>query len=228
MDRKIKIVKNGPYIVSGNIPLIEEKITLVDNEYKIVKTKDFEVGATYALCRCGQSANMPFCDGAHEKCKFSATQKSIDDKFFDYAKIYDGHNITLYDMEKLCSFARVCHSNMGDIWDLAIDDDDEENLKKAIELAWACPSGRLIVYDKKLKKIIEPKLNPTLSILQDSTRKCSGPICVKGNIEIVNDDDRVFEKRNRVNLCRCGKTSNSPFCDATHYPIDFKNGYDMD
>lgn len=58
----IKVRQNGPYLVEG------DDITVVDWN-----------GATYpverkpfALCRCGQSAKRPFCDGAHNKCGFQA------------------------------------------------------------------------------------------------------------------------------------------------------------
>lgn len=54
----IRIRKNGPYEVSGAVPL---------------RTSAWSVGATrevYALCRCGASKNKPFCDGSHWPAKF--------------------------------------------------------------------------------------------------------------------------------------------------------------
>ena len=46
---------NGPYIVQGNVTLID----LDGNAY--------DVDRTIALCRCGLSATKPFCDGSHRK-----------------------------------------------------------------------------------------------------------------------------------------------------------------
>jgi CDGSH-type Zn-finger protein len=57
---EIKVNKNGPILVSGKV-----KITGVDGQ-EIVLEKD-----TFALCRCGESANKPFCDGSHKSCGFS-------------------------------------------------------------------------------------------------------------------------------------------------------------
>ncbi|MGC8648705.1 MAG: CDGSH iron-sulfur domain-containing protein [Candidatus Micrarchaeia archaeon] len=31
----------------------------------------------FALCRCGHSANKPYCDGTHKKINFQADEKEI-------------------------------------------------------------------------------------------------------------------------------------------------------
>jgi CDGSH-type Zn-finger protein len=50
---------NGPYLVRG-------PVRLVDPEGRVWKV-DREV---IALCRCGGSANKPFCDGTHARIAF--------------------------------------------------------------------------------------------------------------------------------------------------------------
>jgi uncharacterized Fe-S cluster protein YjdI len=50
---QIKMVRSGPLIVNGSVQVI-------DPEGKIIKESNRVV-----LCRCGLSANPPFCDGAH-------------------------------------------------------------------------------------------------------------------------------------------------------------------
>ena len=55
----IQASKNGPLLVKG-------PFQLTDAEGKAIPTK----GETVALCRCGQSATKPFCDGAHKKVGF--------------------------------------------------------------------------------------------------------------------------------------------------------------
>lgn len=32
-----------------------------------------------ALCRCGQSQNIPNCDGSHKKCEYKAEGKTLKD-----------------------------------------------------------------------------------------------------------------------------------------------------
>ncbi len=33
-----------------------------------------------------------------------------------------------------------------------------------------------------------------------------------------------YESRNRVTLCRCGASSNMPFCNGSHASIRFRDG----
>ena len=63
---EIKAMKNGPLLISG-------KATITDENGNISETQ----GAMVALCRCGQSANKPFCTGAHSKAAFEASETLI-------------------------------------------------------------------------------------------------------------------------------------------------------
>jgi CDGSH-type Zn-finger protein len=68
----ISITSNGPYIVSGKIPLSVERIAINDEGecWEFEPGRNFEVAQIYALCRCGESANKPFCDGTHVDVAF--------------------------------------------------------------------------------------------------------------------------------------------------------------
>lgn len=55
---RVEVTKNGPLLVHGNIILKDKH----GNESERAKVT--------ALCRCGQSANKPFCDGTHNTCGF--------------------------------------------------------------------------------------------------------------------------------------------------------------
>jgi len=52
----IKVRENGPLLVTGPVRLIDH----LGNEIAMPEGK-----ASIVLCRCGQSANKPFCDGTH-------------------------------------------------------------------------------------------------------------------------------------------------------------------
>jgi CDGSH-type Zn-finger protein/uncharacterized Fe-S cluster protein YjdI len=49
----------------------------------------------------------------------------------------------------------------------------------------------------------------------------NGPYQLRGPVELHGSDGKVY-RGNRVRLCRCGKSSNKPFCDDTHMRIGFK------
>ena len=52
-------MKNGPLVIEGKAKITDENGDVNETEGKMV-----------ALCRCGQSANKPFCDGSHKKVVF--------------------------------------------------------------------------------------------------------------------------------------------------------------
>jgi CDGSH-type Zn-finger protein/truncated hemoglobin YjbI len=57
-DEAIEITKDGPYRISGAIPL-------TDHRGQPVKRAQGSSLEHYALCRCGHSQNKPFCSGMH-------------------------------------------------------------------------------------------------------------------------------------------------------------------
>lgn len=63
----IRIRDNGPFLVEGSF-------TLLDGEGNPVPLDPNK--PAFALCRCGASANKPFCDGSHKGCGFSATTRA--------------------------------------------------------------------------------------------------------------------------------------------------------
>lgn len=63
---KITPINNGPLRVEGQI-----KVMTPSGKEVMVK------GNQAFLCRCGASANKPFCDGAHNKAGFKASEEDI-------------------------------------------------------------------------------------------------------------------------------------------------------
>ena len=71
---KIRVTRNGPYVVTGGLPLSEQAIA-VDKEgqcHGYHAGKKYPAQETYSLCRCGGSANKPYCDGTHAKIGFKS------------------------------------------------------------------------------------------------------------------------------------------------------------
>ena len=69
------------------------------------------------------------------------------------------------------------------------------------------PSEPLAVRDGVLE--IDPQTN--------------GPLVVRGNLEICAGTGRTVDRVDRARLCRCGGSSNKPFCDNTHLRNGFRS-----
>jgi len=219
VDCNIKVCKNGPYLVSGAAPLLP-MIIECDGQgtpTKWVTGERLDTAQNYSLCRCGYSGNKPFCDGSHAGVKFDGTETSTNEPFEKIAKQIDGPELKLKDAELLCASARFCHRG-GDIWDTIHRTDDPKAKKNVIDNSSDCPSGRLVVSDKKTGVTIEPKLAKSIGVIEDPSKGVSGPFWVRGGIPVYSADGKLYEVRNRMTLCRCGKSSNKPFCDSSHYP----------
>ncbi|HCS11519.1 MAG TPA: iron-binding protein [Clostridiales bacterium] len=220
-ERKIKIIKNGPYKVTGNVPLSEKIIIPVGRHYEYRDGKELPRVDSYLLCRCGHSKKHPFCDGAHSKIKFDGTETASKKPFKERAEVIEGPGINLLD-DGRCAYARFCHRNDGDAWELTKESYDEHLREEAIIAAKECPAGRLLAVTKD-NEDIEPTLEPSIEILQDEELNVSGPIYVKGYIPIESANGEVYEVRNRQTLCRCGKSKIKPFCDLAHVNANFKD-----
>ena len=61
---------NGPYLVKGDLSLLE----LRDGAGRLY---DLEGKTRVFLCRCGASTTKPFCDGQHTKIGFEAGEEAV-------------------------------------------------------------------------------------------------------------------------------------------------------
>ncbi|MHB8962829.1 MAG: CDGSH iron-sulfur domain-containing protein [Saccharofermentanales bacterium] len=218
---KITITADGPYIVTGSVPLRETKIVprIRGNEYQ--KHREFPLQERYALCRCGRTKTPPYCDGSHEKARFNGQETASRDVYADRAELLEGPDLDMLDDDR-CAYTRFCHRNGRSAWALTRNSDDPKAREDAIRAASDCPTGRLVALDKDGNPF-EPAFEPAIEILQDSAQDVSGPYYVKGGIPIESADGHPYEPRNRVALCRCGKSCNKPFCDASHIAIGFQD-----
>ena len=220
-DLKIRILKNGPYLVTGSIPLSEKIIVPRGDGYVYEEGRPLPQRETYLLCRCGKTKTPPFCDGAHVSAGFDGTETACKEQYNIRAARISGTGIDLLD-DGRCAFARFCHRDSGDAWELCEDSASEYRHDEAIIAANECPAGRLTAVEKD-GTVHEPYYEPGIEILQDPEENVSAGIFVKGGIPIESADGSLYEIRNRVVLCRCGMSKNKPFCDAAHVSEEFQD-----
>jgi CDGSH-type Zn-finger protein len=224
-NAKVQISKNGPYVVSGNLPMRKQTIgtNSAGESVKWVEGEVFPSQAEMYLCRCGHSAQKPFCDGSHTKAKFDGTESASRERYQDQAKVMRGPAMSLTDAEHLCAFARFCDTH-GKVWTLVDRTDDPAARQHFVREASDCPSGRLVAWDNATGGPVEPSFEPSIGLVEDPANDCSGPLWLRGGVPVVGADGHPYEVRNRVTLCRCGASRNKPFCDGTHASIKFKDG----
>ena len=223
---KVTVTKNGPYLVSGGLPLAKERIVVDEKEgcpTAWAPGERYPDQATYALCRCGQSKHKPFCDGTHLKAGFDGTETASRKKYLDEAEVIGGKDIALLDVKSLCARARFCHQ-AGGVWELVYNQKDAKTIGRAEKIAGQCPTGRLVIWDKKRDVPVEPRFDQAISLIEDPEKGVSGGLWLKGGVALESADGKKYETRNRVVLCRCGQSGNKPYCDGTHIDCGFDDG----
>lgn len=228
VDKKysIVIVHDGPFLIYGNPPLQQEFIVPdKEGEAWVYKTGESYKMDTepVALCRCGQSKNKPYCDGSHKTASWDPALTASREPLLSEAEYTEGPAVELADNPRFCVHARFCMAK-GSVWELTEESEDPRAKEMAIREVFHCPSGRLKIMDKNKGEYMEPALAPSLSLIEDPQKQCSGPLWVKGGIPMEDDSHKSYETRNRVTLCRCGASGNKPFCDGTHMSVGFKDG----
>lgn len=218
----ITITEDGPYIVRGGVPLTtRHPVDSAEGERLAWdpvggKPDQTEPQPRYALCRCGHSENKPFCDGSHARVGFPESALTADrGPRADRARSFEAGSIVMTDDESLCEHAGFCSNRVTNVWKMIRRTADPEVRDRLITMVSNCPSGRLAVAEPDGAPI-EPGFEASIATVPD------GPLWVRGGIPVTAPDGFTYEVRNRVTLCRCGKSGNKPFCDGTHADIGFE------
>ncbi len=54
------------------------------------------------------------------------------------------------------------------------------------------------------------------------TPMIDGPLMIEGNLVVNKMSGEKIKEGEKLFLCRCGHSSNKPFCDGTHKKVEFK------
>jgi CDGSH-type Zn-finger protein/uncharacterized Fe-S cluster protein YjdI len=236
VEPKILVVKNGPYLVHGNVPL-SRKRKLVSSQNDSIgwhKTEVLETEDTYALCRCGQSSTKPFCDGTHARVDFDGTEEADTRLTAERIRIVPG-SLTAENGETvlegagfvvkrdgyLCMHAAFCVGRLQRVPAMMEGADDSDVRARIIGIIDRCPSGSYMYSMTPDGPDVEPDLPVGIAVTEEE-RGIAGSLWVTGNIPLQRSDGKPFETRNRTTLCRCGHSEMKPLCDGTHRKIGFR------
>ncbi len=198
----IQPAPDGPYVVKD--------LEALANRHGAVETKP-----TFALCRCGASANKPFCDGTHAKIDFSSAK--LDGRVEDRRESYPGDGVTIHDNRGVCAHAGYCTDGLPAVFRLRQEpfvDAGGAGTEEILATVSKCPSGALAA-EVAGGEPGAPEREPAIFIAPD------GPYVVTGGPELADTAFGEGASTEQFTLCRCGGSKNKPFCDGAHWDNGF-------
>ncbi|MCZ6577997.1 MAG: CDGSH iron-sulfur domain-containing protein [Gammaproteobacteria bacterium] len=198
----IKAAPDGPYIVKN--------LQNFSNRKGAIECKE-----AMGLCRCGQSANKPYCDGSHKNVGFSSENQLNPAR--DRRDTYQGKKITVYDNRSICAHAGICTDGLPAVFhnrEGSFVEPDGASVAEIIDIVNQCPSGALsyIIDDESETRLIDE------ASIQISP---NGPYVLKGKVVLLDMSKGEGASESHSSLCRCGASKNKPFCDGSHWDINF-------
>lgn len=221
-SKRIVVIKNGPYKVEGDIPLVSKTQVVSEFGEPLTWEKDGEIAVSegaYYLCRCGHSSNKPFCTGAHRKVGFDGTETADTGEGKKHVMRFPrGTRIIVEKDSSLCMQSGFCGLYNASMGQLVAATNDTKIRSLVIAMVERCPSGSLTYRIEEDGPDIEPDLPQQVAVTTEITSNgpIAGPLWVSGEIPVERSDSQPFENRNRVTLCNCGNSGNKPLCDGTH------------
>jgi CDGSH-type Zn-finger protein/uncharacterized Fe-S cluster protein YjdI len=202
----------------------QPRITPAENGPLIVETPPNLTGSVAAelsgrpkaaLCRCGASANKPFCDGTHTKIGFDSApdRGALRNTPIDYSGEVNGVAVTVSYTPVLCTHAARCQARAAAVFDPKQKpwiQPGNGTLDSILDVIAACPSGALRVSVGE-----QPAQHMTTGDVTIEVEK-NGPFHVT-NIALDAEFNGAGASRAKYSLCRCGLSKNKPFCDGSHY-----------
>ena len=198
----IECKPNGPYLVKGLSDLRSSSGSSLPTQPVV------------ALCRCGGSANKPFCDGTHQTNGFSGARLTPSSAVrTDFRAL----GISIHDNRMLCAHAGRCTDGLASVFKYGSEpwiDPAGASVAAIVETIRHCPSGALS-YTLDMPEPPEPLASPSVVATKN------GPYAVAGGVTLVDPATGQTSPGARYTLCRCGGSKNKPFCDGSHWSNGF-------
>jgi CDGSH-type Zn-finger protein len=216
------LVTNGPYVLEGDVSVVRRRIVESDaGESTVwettVRVDEHADGA--ALCRCGGSANKPFCDGTHNRNGFDGACADREGTYDERSKVVGTDPVVVRDDRSICVHAGFCTTKATNAWRLARGEASEDAVARAALTAMIerCPSGALTYRLDEDGPDVEQELPRQVSGVDD------GPLVVTGGVTMRSADGTALEMQARTSLCRCGASNAKPYCDGSHAEAGFRD-----
>jgi CDGSH-type Zn-finger protein/truncated hemoglobin YjbI len=214
LAKEIRCAHNGPYLVT--------------NAERLRNSLGEELPTTpqMALCRCGESAIRPVCDGACATNGF--TDKKDPKRVPDRRDTYEGVQLTVFDNRGICQHSGFCTDRLNTVFHTggAFVTPSGGRMDEIIRAVRACPSGALGYgidgIEARGQVDWDNSREPTIEVSKD------GPYRITGGIPLTDAHAEPVTRASGASLehyalCRCGHSQNKPFCSGMHWYVDFKD-----
>ena len=138
----------------------------------------------------------------------------------DITKKYTNGEVTIVWKPNMCIHSAICFNGLGNVFDPQKRPwitPEGGTTEKIIDQVKKCPSGALSYYMNSEAgdevKVVAETIVETMP---------NGPLMVYGNVTIKDPNGNLTKKNNVTAFCRCGGSSNKPFCDGSHKKIGFE------
>ncbi len=134
-------------------------------------------------------------------------------------KEYSNGEITVVWKPGKCIHAGICVKTLPEVYKpkekpwIQIDNATTEALKAQVK---QCPSGALTYYMNDEEDLESESLETKVEVLKN------GPLLVYGTLKVVDSEGNETTKNKTTAFCRCGLSSNKPYCDGTHVKENFQ------
>ncbi len=88
--------------------------------------------------------------------------------------------------------------------------------QQIIDQVKRCPSGALSYFMNDEENKEEAHLESVIEVLSN------GPLLIYGTLKLKDKNGEQTLENKTTALCRCGQSSNKPFCDGTHAKVNFQ------
>ena len=128
-------------------------------------------------------------------------------------RTYEREELTVLWDATRCTHVAECLVALPEVFDVSrrpwvdVDAADAEAIAETIR---RCPTGALRYAAKPGFPDEEP--DDTTTVRAGN----SGPLYIRGKVRLVDGHGRLIAEETRVALCRCGASSNKPYCDNSH------------
>jgi CDGSH-type Zn-finger protein/truncated hemoglobin YjbI len=211
----IQAAHDGPYLVT-NVPRLTDHLGA-----------ESRPAPQLALCRCGQSAIKPWCDGSHARTGFSDAKdpKRVPDR----RDSYPGQELTIFDNRGICQHSGLCTDRLATVFRASAEPfvaPSGGRMDEIIRAVRDCPSGALsyATGGSEQREQVDwgDARPPGIEVTKD------GPYRITGGIRLVGPDGAPADRaegasREHYALCRCGQSQNKPYCSGMHWYVNFRD-----